>query len=81
MSYLINQFGDLIATTQEKLQSGNIVYAAYRTVPNHLDANRDQNLFNAQRYKVSNAKKYDGIYCDTVAVAINNNDNEFLLKG
>lgn len=78
MSYLIKN-NEVIATTTENLKSGAFVDVAHDTCKEQINASRELNLVNAFTVKVSNAKKWESHYTETVAVAINNSTYEFVL--
>jgi len=80
MSYLIKN-NEVIATTSETLRGGAEVQVAWHTADEQIDANREENLVNSFGATASNARKWDADkhYTDTVAVSINDSDDEFKL--
>jgi hypothetical protein len=75
-AYIIKN-NSVIATVNTDLKNGTVVDYAFKSCKNALDANRHRSLVNAKSGKISRAKKFDKVFCDTCGVEVN--EGEFLL--
>ena len=79
MSFIINSSDSLVAEITDNLKSGTtIIYSFNRTI-NVLNANRDFDLVNPVVAKISNAKKWEKCYGNSLVLSEKIAENEYFL--